>query len=72
MNHAGTTPSFPAWSHRLGPMKARLATARCPLRPATLAQLEVGLGHCLPGRLLAKPTAENHSRERVYSLPVDW
>ena len=50
-------------------MKARLAQAARPLRQATLAQLEARLGHCLPARLLAKPGAGPHSRERVYSLP---
>lgn len=50
-------------------MKARLAQAARPLRQATLAQLEVRLGHCLPARLLARPAAGPHSRERVYSLP---
>jgi hypothetical protein len=50
-------------------MKARLAQAARPFRQATLAQLEARLGHCLPTRLLAKPAAGPHSRERVYSLP---
>ena len=63
------TAIFPAWSHHLGPMKACLATAGRPLRQATLAQLEVRLGHCLPAGLLAKPATGPHSRERVYSLP---
>ena len=49
-------------------MKARVAAAARPLRQATLAQLEVRLGHCLPARLLAKPAAGPHSRERIYSL----
>lgn len=50
-------------------MKARVAGAARPLRQATLAQLEVRLGRCLPARLLARPAAGPHSRERVYSLP---
>jgi hypothetical protein len=50
-------------------MKVRLADTRRQLRQATLAQLEVRLGNCLPGGLLAKPTAGPNSRERVYSLP---
>jgi Transposase DDE domain len=69
MQDSAATADFPAWSHRLGPMKARLAQAARPLRQATLAQLEARLGHCLPARLLAKPAAGPHSRERVYSLP---
>lgn len=69
MKLASATADFPAWSHRLGPMKARLAAAGRQLRQATLAQLEVRFGHCLPARLLAKPAAGPHSRERVYSLP---
>ncbi len=69
MKPDSATADFPAWSHRLGPMKARLAQAARPFRQATLAQLEVRLGHCLPARLLAKPAAGPHSRERVYSLP---
>ncbi len=69
MNPACTTPSFPGWSRQLGPMKARLADTGRQLRSATLAQLEVRLGNCLPGCLLAKPTAGPNSRERVYSLP---
>lgn len=69
MKLASATADFPAWSHRLGPMKARLADAGRQLRQATLAQLEVRFGHCLPARLLAKPAAGPHSRERVYSLP---
>ena len=69
MKHPSATADFPAWSHQLGPMKARLADAGRQLRQATLAQLEVRLGNCLPGRLLAKPMASANSRERVYSLP---
>jgi hypothetical protein len=69
MKHASATAVFPAWSHRLGPMKARLAQAVRPLRQATLAQIEARLGPCLPARLLAKPATGPHSRERVYSLP---
>lgn len=69
MNPAVDTPDFPAWTHRLGPMKARLAAAGVRLRRATLAHLEDRLGRCLPARLLAKPAAGPHSRERIYSLP---
>jgi hypothetical protein len=69
MKHPSATADFPAWSHQLGPMKARLADAGRQLRQATLAQLEVRMGNYLPGRLLAKPTAGASSRERVYSLP---
>jgi hypothetical protein len=73
MKHPFTTADFPAWSRQFGPMKARLADAGRQLRPATLAQLEVRLGNCLPGRLLAKATAGPNSRERVYSLPrIFW
>jgi len=68
MKHFRTTPDFPAWSHRLGPMKARLLTTGLRLRRATLSQLETRLGNCLPGRLLAKPAAGSHSRDRIYSL----
>lgn len=54
-------------------MKVRFADAGRQLRPATLAQLEARLGQCLPGRLLAKPTAGPNRRERVYSLPrIFW
>ena len=69
MKPDSSTADFPAWSHRLGPMKARVAVAARPLRQATLAQLEVRLGHCLPARLLARPAAGPHSRQRIYSLP---
>jgi hypothetical protein len=69
MKFASATADFPAWSHQLGPMKIRVADAGRRLRQATLPQLEVRLGNCLPGRLLAKPAAGPHSRERVYSLP---
>lgn len=69
MKPVSATAVFPAWSHRLGPMKVRLAEAVRPLQQATLAQIEVRLGHCLPARLLAKPATGPHSRERVYSLP---
>ena len=72
MKDSTRTSDFPAWAHRLGPMKARAAAAGLRRRQATLAQLEVGLGHCLPGRLLAKPDAGPHSRERVYSLPCTF
>ena len=66
---SSATADFPAWTHRLGPMKARLADAARPLRHATLAQIEARLEKCLPGGLLAKPAAGPHSRERIYSLP---
>ena len=69
MKYSGTTSDFPAWSHRLGPMKARLAATGLRLRQTTLSQLETRLGSCLPGRLLAKPAAGPHSRNRIYSLP---
>lgn len=69
MNHSRSTPDFPAWSHHLGPMKARFGAAGLRLRQVTLSQLETRLGRCLPGRLLAKPAAGPHSRARVYSLP---
>jgi hypothetical protein len=73
MTHPSATADFPVWSHQLGPMKARRADAGCQLRQATLAQLEVRLGNCLPVSLLAKPTAGSNSRERVYSLPrIFW
>lgn len=62
------TPGFPAWSHHLGPMKARLADAARPLRQATLARLEGIFSNCLPADWLAKPAAGPHSRERVYGL----
>ena len=69
MKHAYATPDFPAWSHRLGPMKARLLATGSQLRPSTLSQLEARLGSCLPGPLLAKPAGGPHSRDRIYSLP---
>ena len=69
MPDSAATADFPAWSHRLGPMKVRLAAAGRSLHQATLAQLEARLGHCLPGGLLAKPGAGPHSRARIYSLP---
>lgn len=64
-----TTPDFPAWTHRLGPMKPQLAAAAHRLRYATLSHLEVRLGNYLPGRWLAKPAVGPHSRDRLYSLP---
>ena len=69
MQDSAATADFPAWSHRLGPMKVRLAATGGSLRQATLTQLEARLGHCLPGGLLAKPGAGPHSRERICSLP---
>jgi hypothetical protein len=69
MNRPSTTPSFPAWSHQLAPMKPRLVDAARQCRQATLAQIEVSLGSFLPASLLAKPATGTNSRERVYSLP---
>lgn len=69
MINSRSTPIFPAWTHRLSPMKARLAATARPWRQATLAQLEARLGACLPAGLLARPTTGPHSRDRVYSLP---
>jgi hypothetical protein len=69
MKHSHVTPDFPAWSHRLGPMKARLLATGLRLRQSTLSQLEARLGSSLPGPLLAKPAAGPHSRDRIYSLP---
>jgi hypothetical protein len=68
MKYSTATSDFPAWSHRLGPMKARLAATGSRLRQATLSQLEARLGSCLPDRLLAKAAAGPHSRDRIYSL----
>ena len=68
MNRLPLTPSFPAWSHQLAPMKARLVDAARQCRQATLAQIEVSLGSFLPASLLAKPATGTHSRERVYPL----
>jgi maltooligosyltrehalose trehalohydrolase len=65
MSNSTATADFPAWTHRLGPMKARLADAGRSFQQATLAQFEARLGHCLPGGLLAKPAAGPHSRERI-------
>jgi len=69
MSDSNPTPDFPAWSCRLGPMKRPLATAGRRLRQLTLSQLEARLHSCLPARLLAKPLAGPHSRERIYCLP---
>ena len=68
MHDPRSTPVFPAWSHRLGPMKARLARSTVQFRQVTLAQLEARLGSFLPAGLLAKPAAGPHSRDRIYSL----
>ena len=68
MKYANPTSDFPAWSHRLGPMKARFVATGLRLRQTTLSQIETRLGNCLPGRLLAKPAAGSHSRDRIYSL----
>ena len=68
MHDYSATSDFPAWTHRLAPMKARLAHARRVCHQATLAQLEARLGHCLPSGLLTKPSAGPHSRQRIYSL----
>lgn len=68
MHDSTTTADFPAWTHRLGPMKARLAQAGRVFHQATLAQLEARLGPCLPAGLLAKPEAGPHSRQRIFSL----
>jgi len=62
------TSDFPAWRHRLGPMKSRLADTVLPLRQVTLCQLEACLKHCLPARLLDKPMDGPHSRQRIYCL----
>jgi Transposase DDE domain len=69
MHHSHATPIFPAWSHRLGAMKPALAATGRNLRQLTLSQLEVRLQTCLPARLLDKPVAGPHSRERIYCLP---
>jgi hypothetical protein len=50
-------------------MKAALTATRLRLRQLTLSQLEARLQTCLPSRLLEKPAAGSHSRERVYTLP---
>jgi hypothetical protein len=68
MKHFHSTPDFPAWSRRLGPMKPRLVATGLRLRQTTLAQLELRLGNCLPGRWLDKPATGPHSRDRIYSL----
>src|ERR1039457_878975 len=49
-------------------MKARFVATGLRLRQTTLSQIETRLGNCLPGRLLAKPAAGSHSRDRIYSL----
>lgn len=72
MRHPATTPDFPAWTHCLGPMKARLDTAAGPCRQATLTQLETRLGAYLPAGLLAKPSAGPHSRQRIFGLPCTF
>ena len=64
-----TTPDFPAWYHRLGPMGARTRAVLNRVRPLTLTRLEERLAPCLPGELLQKPAAGDHSRDRIYSLP---
>ena len=63
------TPYFPAWHHRLGPMGARTRAALGRVRSLTLTRLEEHLAPCLPGQLLQKPVAGDHSRDRIYSLP---
>ncbi len=50
-------------------MKSQLAAAGRRLRQFTLSRLEARLGGFLPGRLLDKPDAGPHSRDRIYSLP---
>jgi len=72
MKRLHTTPDFPAWSHRLGPMKARLVATGSRRRQATLSQLEARLGNSRPGRLLAQPATGPHSRNRIYSLPCTF
>ena len=64
-----TTPDFPAWVQRLGPMKARFAALGIRLRHATLTELETHLGVYLPAGLLARPDAGPHSRQRIFGLP---
>jgi hypothetical protein len=50
-------------------MKPKLAATALGLPQLTLSQLEARLQTCLPGRLLDKPAAGPHSRQRIYSLP---
>lgn len=69
MKHPCVTPDFPAWAHRLGPLKPRFSDTGRSLRQTTLSQLEVRLGNCLPRRLLDRPAIGPHSRQRIYSLP---
>lgn len=58
------TPLFPAWRHRLAPMRRRLQQ----LRVATLTQLEQQFGSAVPAYLLAQSDERLNSRERLFPL----
>lgn len=61
------TPFFPAWRHRLGPMRSS-QTLPSQLRRATLPQIETRLAPALPIGLLDPRQAKDHSRRRVFPL----
>src|SRR5688572_20648841 len=62
------TPFFPALRPVLGPMRSPLRATARGLGQATLLQIEGRLAPALPAGLLEKPSKEDHSRERVFSL----
>jgi len=65
--YMNTTPFFPSWRHRLGPMVGRAAKTLDRIRQCTLAQLEHRLAACVPERLFGKAAGKLNSRERIYT-----
>lgn len=59
-----STPFFPAWRSRLGPMGQRVRQ----LRQQSLMHLDLLFGSCLPGWLLSQSDEGANSREQIYSV----
>jgi len=59
-----STPFFPAWRHRLGPMGRRITH----LRQQSLVHLDQLFGRLLPPALLAQADEGLNSRDRVFSV----
>jgi len=58
------TPFFPAWRHRLAPMRQRIAR----LRQQSLLALDQLFNPFLPPALLAQADEGPNSRERIFTL----
>jgi hypothetical protein len=62
------TPFFPALRHCLAPMGSRAKSCARSLTPLTLFQIEERLSPALERQILQKPSSQDHSRERIFSL----